>query len=298
MRNRIILAVTIFLILGVMTNWGHGESIAWYDMPDLENKSDIIVLGTISFKEGNVVLITDQILKGSTPKELTIINYTTTKWLKADFVENEEVLLFLKSIDASSARLSEGYYSKWPRPAVNGYSDIIGGASIESIAALVNEILRIESKTDINERIGILRSWLDSSDSLLNLLALQYAFWGHIWPNDPQHDYQKGVDRLTTLRELSGYAFKLIQSDIPSIQAGSIWLLRFADPERALPILISRITDPNDRVREFTRNVLNTFATNLRVGGEFEYDSNSPPEELVPVQRKWQEWYDNTDFDE
>lgn len=296
MRNRIILGITIFLILGVTAKGGHVESTAWYDLRDLENKSDIIASGTISFKDGNAVLVTDQILKGKAPKELTVINYTTIQWLKVDFVENEKVLLFLKSINESSAQLTEGYYAKWPRPATNGYSDIISKASIESIAGLVNEIFRIESKTDINDRIDILRNWLDSSDSLLNLLALQYVFWGHIWSNESAPNNQTAVVRDSILEQLSSNAFRFIQSDIPLIRAGSICLLKYMEPETALPILISKITDPNDRVREFTRNILYTFPPALTTGEGFDYGFDDPAEELLSVQRKWQEWYDDENF--
>jgi hypothetical protein len=293
MRSRIILTVTIYFILGVTVKSGHAEKTPWYNFRSLENKSDIIASGKILFKDGNPVLITDQILKGRAPEKLTIINYTSTKWLEVDFVENEDVLLFLRSIDENSAQLTEGNYAKWPRHTVNGYSDIVSEASIESIADLVNEIRRIESETEIGNRVDILRNWLDSSKSLLNLLALEYVFWGHIWSNESSPDSHAIVVRDSILEQLSIYAFRSIQSDIPLIRAGSIFLLKYADPESALPILINKITDSNDRVREFTRKALNSFPPAIKSGGRFDYDYNDSTEKLLPVQRKWQEWYDS-----
>jgi hypothetical protein len=208
------------------------------------------------------------------------------------------VILFLKSIDANTAELTAGATARWPRNYRGEYSSILERASAETITGLVNEILRIGSKTDINERIDILKSWLDSSDSLLNLVALQYALSSQIWPKGLSPDYQTGITKANMRKQLSGYAFKLIQSDSPSIQRESIRLLGYADPQQALPILIDKITDPNKGVRIATVVELRSIMRRLHIGEGFDYDSNSPPEELVPVQRKWQEWYDNTDFDE
>lgn len=256
------------------------------------SKSDIIASGNIMIKGGKTILVTDRILKGKAPKELTISNDPETGWTKVDFIEDEYVLLFLKSIDAGSAKLTAGGTAKWPKANAGEYSNILSRASIESIAGLVNQILRIESKTDIDDRVDILRDWLDSSDSLLNLIALQYALGGHIWSNEPSPDYQTSIIRNSILNGLSGYALRLIQSDSPLIQIESIKLLRYADPKSALPILIGKIADPNKGVRVSTIVVLRSFARRLDIAEGFDCDSNSPPEELLPVQRKWQEWYD------
>jgi len=298
MRNRIIFGIIVFLIFGATAKRGCTRSIGWSGLTDLVIKSDIIASGIISIKDGNTVLITDQILKGKAPKELTLIADTHPSIIGyVPLVENENVLLFLKSIDASSAELTLGsFLAKWPRPDMKEYSDIINDASPESIAGLVNEILRIESKSDINERVSILRGWLDSSDSLLNLIALQYAVNGHIWSKEPPTDDQALRNKLSILNQLSSYAFRLIQSDIPMIQAESIRLLQYAGPERALPILISKITDPNNRIRESTRNVFQRLSYKFNLGEEYNYGTDDSAEELLTIQRKWQEWLDEASF--
>ena len=292
MRSQIIFGIIIFLVLGISAKKGCTTSIGWSGLTDLAIRSDIIATGTISFKDGNTVLITDRILKGQASKEVIIINYFRIRRLEAIFTENENVLLFMKSIDANSACLTSDYLAKWPRNYISEHSNILDRASIESIAGLVNEILIIDSKTDIKTRIFILRHWLQSSDSLLNLVALQYVLSSHFWPEGLLPDYKKGITRHNFRKQLSGYAFKLIQSDSPSVQAKSIELLRYADPEQALPILISRITDTNNLVRNSTRNVLSGFEIGLQVGEGFDYTLHDTPEKLLSVQRKWQEWYE------
>lgn len=294
MRKRIILGIIVFLILGVTAKMGYTTSIGWNGLPDLVIKSDIIASGTISIKDGKTVLITDQVLKGEAPKELTLI-VNTNQYMEGavNFIDNENVLLFLKTIDASSAYLTAGDLAKWPRADwLRKYPDILNQASPESIAGLVKEILRIESTTDINERVGILRSLLDSSDSLLNLIALQYAVNNHIWSQKPYPDDQAVVARDSILEQLSSYALRLVQGDIQSIQEESIRFLQYADPKQALPILISKITASNTRIRASTHSVLKTFMIELKTGEGFNYNSNDSDEKLLTIQRKWQEWYE------
>lgn len=292
MRSRIIFGIIIVLVLGVTAKRGFTTSIVGGGLPDLAIRSDIIASGTVTSKAGKTILVTDRILKGKAPKEFTIDNVATVEWDKVDFVEDEYVLLFLKSIDTDIAKLIAGATAKWPRDTIGEYSSILERASVESIAGLVNQILRIESKTEIKERVDILRGWLDSSDSLLNLIALQYVLGGYIWSKEPSPDYQSSIDRNSILKGLSAYAFTLIQSDSPLIQAESIRLMRYADPERALPILISKITDPSKYIRSVTWSALKKFSYGKEMDDNCNYDSNSPREELIPVQRKWQEWYE------
>jgi hypothetical protein len=292
MRIRITLGIIIFLLLGVSAERGRTTSIWWSGLPDLAIRSDIIATGTVTTRDGKTIMITQRILKGEAPKELSIIDTIKVSWLVVKYDENEHVILFMKSIDAISAYLTSGFLAKWPRDTISEYSTILDRASVESIAGLVNQILRIESKTDIHNRIDILKAWLDSSDSLLNLVALQYVLSSHIWPEGLSPDYQKGITRYNVHKELSGYAFKLIQSDSPSIQEESIRLLRYADPALALPVLISKITDPNKYVREATSSVLFSLLHEEDLKDDLKYDYNESSEELLSVQRKWQEWYE------
>jgi hypothetical protein len=297
MKIRIIFAIFVFLIFGVTAKRSFSSSVSIGGLYGLVSKSDIIASGNIMIKEGKTILVTNQILKGKAPKELTISSDPKTGWRKVDFIEDEYVLLFLKSIDAGNAKLTAGGTAKWPKANVGEYSNILSRASVASVADLANQILDIESKTDIDDRVDVLRDWLDSSDSLLNLIALQYALGGHIWSNEPSPDYQTSIDRNNILNGLSGYAFKLIQSDSPLIQSESIRLLRYADHEQALPILISKITDPNRNIREATCSELMSFSHRKDMEDNLNYRFNDSPEELLSVQRKWQEWYDSADFD-
>ncbi len=292
MRSRIIFGIIIFLVLCVTAQRSFPTSVWGGGLLDLAIKSDIIATGTITFKDGKTILITDRMLKGKDPKELTINNRATIAWGKVDFVEDEYVLLFLMSIEADIAKLTAGATAKWPRDTIGEYSSILERASVESITGLVNQILRIESKTDINDRVDILRGWLDSSDSLLNSIALRYAIGGHIWSNEPSPDYQASIDRNNILNDLSDYAFKLIQSNSPLIQAESIRLLRYADPERALPVLISKITDTSRYIRGVSWSALQRLSSGRNMDDNYKYNPDDSPEELLSFQRKWQEWYE------
>lgn len=292
MRIRITVGIIIFLLLGVSAERGRTTSIWGGGLLDSAVKSDVIATGTVTIKGGRTILVPDRILKGKVPKELAIINENTIVWGKVDFVEDEYVLLFLKSIDASSAELIAGGTAKWPQVYTSEYSSILSRASVESIARLVNQILRIESKTNIHNRMDILRAWLDSSDSLLNLIAMQYALRGYIWSKEPSPDYQTSIDRNKILNGLSDYAFKLIQSDDLLTQAEAIKLLRYADPARALPVLIGNITDSSKYIRGATYSVLISAFYREKMGDIYKYNSDDPPEVLLPIQRKWQEWYE------
>jgi hypothetical protein len=298
MKNRIILAIIFFLFLGVTAKRGGTTDIPRYNLPDLVIKSDIIASGTVTIRDVETILVTDQVLKGQAPKKLNIIDNFGIQGVIVKYTENENVLLFMQSIDADSACLTSSYLSKWPRPnSMREYGNILDNTSPQGIADLVKEILSIEAKTDINDRLNILKSWLDSSDSLLNLIALQYVLSSHIWPKGLSPDYQTGFNITTIRKQLSGYAFKLIQSGSPSIQVESIRLLQYADPERALPILISKITDPNRNIREATCSELMSFSHGKDMDDNLIYRFNESPEELLSVQRKWQEWYDDANFD-
>jgi hypothetical protein len=299
MRSRIIFGITLILALNVAAKRGHTSFIPWSGLPDLVLKSDIIATGTISIEDGKTILITDRILKGHAPKRLTlIVNTSPYEEGAVPIVENENVLLFLKSINSDSAQLAAGDLGKWPRADwLRKNPNLLNNASPETIADLVNNILRVESRTNLNDRVDILKEWLDSSDSLLNLVALQYVLSSHIWPEGLSPDYKKGITMYNVRKQLSGYAFKLINSNNPGIREESIRLLRYADPESVFPVLINKITDPNKYVREATSSVLFSILHKKELNDDLKYDYNKSPEELLSVQRKWQEWYDNTDFD-
>ncbi|UCE67473.1 MAG: HEAT repeat domain-containing protein [Candidatus Zixiibacteriota bacterium] len=293
MRSGILIGIAIFLLLGVTAEKGCTVDIPWSGLPDLAIRSEIIAMGTVTSRDENTIMITERILKGRAPKELNIIDTIKVGWLAVNYVENEKVILFLKSVEANTAYLTSGYLSKWPRDTISEYSNILDRASVESIVGLVNQILYIESKTDLNDRVKIIKGWLDSSDSLLTLVALQYALSSHIWPEGLSPDYQKGITKNNVRKQLSGYAFKLIQSNNPEIQEESIRLLRYADSKSVLPVLINKITDPNKYVREATSSVLFSILHEKDLNDDLKYDYNESSEELLSVQRKWQEWYDN-----
>ena len=105
MRNRINLWIIVFLILGVTSKKSCADVMLWNGLPDLVIKSDIIASGTISIKYGKTILLTNHVLKGKAPKELAIVvGDNQYKAGAANLIENEDVLLFLKSLDANSAQ--------------------------------------------------------------------------------------------------------------------------------------------------------------------------------------------------
>jgi hypothetical protein len=297
MKIRNILGIAIILIFDAMVQRGYATIVPYSGLPNLVINSDFIATGTVSIKGVKAVLITDRILKGQVPREVTIVNIFEIHRFEAIFTENEKVLLFMKSMGGDSAYLTSDYWAKWPRKTIREYSNILDRASIAGVTGLVNEIFRIESETDINDRVEILKNWLGSSDVLLNLVALQYTLGFNIWSKEVPPDYETSIGRNVILKGLSEYAFKLIDSDSPLIRAESIRLLQFADQKRSLPILIEKITSPNKGVRAATKSVLTVISYEQKLDDNYKYDSNDSPEELLPVQRKWQEWYDNTDFD-
>jgi hypothetical protein len=297
MKIRVILAIAIFLVLSVTAKRGGTTEIPGYGLPDLVVKSDIIASGRVTISDGKAILVTDRVLKGQVPKNLTIIDCPGIKGMVVKYTEDQNVLLFLQAISSDSVCLTSSYLSKWPRSnSMQENGNILDNASPETIADLVNNILRVESRTNLNDRVDILKEWLDSSDSLLNLVALQYVLSSHIWPEGLSPDYKKGITMYNVRKQLSGYAFKLINSNNPGIREESIRLLRYADPEKALPILISKIIDPNRNIRAATCSVLMSFSRGEGMNDDLKYRSDELPEELLSVQRKWQEWYDNTDF--
>ncbi len=293
MRKRIILGIAIFLLLAVTAKRGGTTETPGYGLPDLVVKSDIIASGAITIRNGKIILVTDRVLKGRAPRNLTIIDCPGIKELIVKYTEDQNVLLFLQAISSDSACLTSSYLSKWPRSnSMQESGNILDNTSPESIADLVMEILGVEAKTDLNDRIDIIEGWLDSPDSLLNLVALQYVLSSHFWPEGLSPDYKKGITMYNVRKQLSGYAFKLIQSNKPGIREESIRLLRYADPESVFPVLINKITDPNKYVREATSSVLFSILHKKELNDDLKYDYNESPEELLSVQRKWQEWYE------
>ena len=294
MRKRIIIKVALLLILIVVAEKGYSTSIIWSGFPDLVIKSDIIASGTISIEDGKVFLLTEQVLKGRSPKKLSLV-VETSPYVEGSvkLVDNEHVLLFLKSIDISSAELTAGDLAKWPRADwLRKNPNALNDASPESIAGLVQKIQGIEDIKDIKRRIKILQGWFESSDTLLNIVALQYTLYGHIWSKQPSPDYQTSNNRDSILTQLSSYAFGLAESNSPIIQEESIRLLGYANPNQALPILINRIDDSNSRVRSTVHSALKIYITNYDMGEGFDYSSKDSLVKLLAIQKKWQEWYD------
>jgi hypothetical protein len=60
MRNRINLTIITLMVLIVLTPISHAGMTAWYDLPGLMAKSDIIASGIISIKDGIPIFSIDQ----------------------------------------------------------------------------------------------------------------------------------------------------------------------------------------------------------------------------------------------
>jgi hypothetical protein len=325
MTIKTLLRICVFVSLTLSSSKSFA-SIVWHTLPQLVHDSPTIVTGNITIQDQRIILNIEKTLKGQEHRQLRILYHHWFDVPDPQFKNGENVLLFLYIPDPNKERLmfpntpnpkegemylfGLGDQAKWPRvypekvdrhKPPRHYPKLQDNASLRDIEDVVERLLEIENAPNLDEKVKLCTEYIRSSNRLLQLTALQYAMWGHLWappPGEPRGRIPKEISRkrFNIRRNLSGevLSLSLVDSNEPSIRAESIRFLRYASPSQAMPNLIRRITDEDRLVRSVTSTVLNTLSMDLKITGSFvKYRPDEPPEHLRSIQHQWNDWWQN-----
>lgn len=322
-KNPLRMCVFVFLML---TSAQSQASVHYRSLPQLVHDAPTIVRGSITIQDEKIILNVEKTLKGQEHLRLRVLYLHWFDVPDPRFKNGEDVLLFLHIPDLKSdfARmafpdapepkkgemylLGLGDQAKWPRsypekPKKHEYYHhfprLQDNASLDAIQNVVEKLLEIENEPNLDEKVKLCTKYIRSPNRLLQFTAMQYAVWDYLWappPGKPGGSVPTEVarERFNILRNLSDevLSLSLVDSNEPSLRAESIRLLRYALPKKAMPHLISRITDEDKLVRSATRTTLNTMAYELKITGPFvKYKHDDHADRLKSVQQQWSDWW-------
>lgn len=308
----------------------HSESyglIHWHSLPNLIHEAPVIARGKISIQDKEIILDVEKTLKGQEHSKIAILYM---KWPEYEgtlpkFKDGENVLLFLtndikgyKPLVFNTPDMKKGELclfgfsdqAKWPRVYpekrkdnvyYHHYPKLQDTASLKAIEDVIEKLLEIENTKELEEKVKLCTEYIKSPNRLLQFTGMEYAIQGGLWAppigeKSSSISYETSKKRFSIMKKLGDeiISLSLVDSNEPSVCAEAIRFMRYAEPDKAIPLLIPKITDKDEDVRSATRTALKVIAGNLQITGSFvNYKSKDPVEKLKSVQQQWNEWWQN-----
>ena len=322
MKTKILFKICFLALLSVLSSKSYGK-IVWRSLPRLVHEAPVISKGKISIQNDTIILNVEKTLKGQEYTQITIlyIKYPEFEAALPKFKDGEETLLFLdpepyEPVFNIVEKLNKGEMylfglgdqAKWPRvypekpkgsEYYHHYPKLQDTASLEAIQGVVEKLLEIEKIQDLDKKTILCAEYIKSTNRLLQSTALEYAVHGYFWA--PPIGESRGaipkevsVQRTSIMKKLASevLSLSLVDSNEPSISEEAIRFMIYVEPEKAMPLLISKITDEDKGVRTATHTAINTIANNLKIKESFvKYEHDDSMENLKAIQQKWKNWF-------
>ena len=325
MNGNSLLRMCVFVFLPLIPAKSEA-TINYRSLPQLVHDAPTIVTGNITIRGEKIILNVEKTLKGQQHHQLRVFYLHWFEVPDPRFRNGERVLLFLHIPDLKSdfARmafpdapepkkgemylLGLGDQAKWPRSYpekpkkhvhYHHFPRLQDNASLDDIQDVVERLLKIENEPNLDEKVKLCIEHIRSPNRLLQFTVMECAVRGGLWappPGKPGGRVPNEVadKRRDVLRNLSRevLTLSLVDSNEPSLRAESVRFLRYALPKKAMPHLISRITDEDLIVRRETRTALNMQADWLNITGPFvKYKHDDHPDRLISVRQQWMNWW-------
>jgi hypothetical protein len=321
--------ICLLIFLSLLHSNSYG-SIVWRSLPKLIHEAPVIAKGKISIQDDKIILNVDKILKGQDSSQIIVLYRHWFEVPDPKFKDGEYVLLFLHTPDPNEDNLlfpntpplkegemylfGLGDQAKWPRiypvkpkrhEYYHHYPKLQDTASLEAIQDVVEKVLAIENAKSLEDKVKLCTEYIKSSNRLLQFTAVEYAIHGGLWAPPPGKPFpaishEVADKRNNILKKLADevISLSLVDSNEPSVCAEAIRFMRYAEPDKTIPLLIPKITDKDQDVRSATRTALNAIAGNLQITDSFvNYRSKDSVEKLKSVQQQWNEWWEENKDD-
>lgn len=326
MKTKNLFRMGLLILLSFLHSDSYGL-IHWQSLPKLIHEAPVIAKGKISTQDDKIILNVEKTLKGQEHSKITVFYM---KWPEYEgalpkFKDGENVLLFLtndikgyKSLVPDTPDLKKGELcllgfsnqAKWPRVYpekrkdnvyYHHYPKLQDTASLEAIQDVVEKLLQIENTKALEEKVKLCTEYIKSPNRLLQFTSMEYAIQSFLWAPPPgkpfpQIPHEVAAKHNNILKKLADevLSLSLVDSNEPSVCVEAIRFMRYAEPDKAIPLLIPKITDKDQDVRSATRTALNVIAGNLQITGSFaNYKSKDSAENLKSVQQQWNKWWEN-----
>ena len=317
------------MCLLILLSFLHSKSfglIHWQSLPQLVHEAPVISRGKISIEDEKIILNVEKTLKG---QEYSKIPVFYMKWPEYEgtlpkFKDGENVLLFLtndikgyKPLVPNTPDMKKGELclfgfsdqAKWPRVYpekrkdnvyYHHYPKLQDTASLKAIEDVIEKLLEIENAKALEEKVKLCTEYIKSPNRPLQFTAMEYATQSFLWAppageKSSSTSYETSKKRFNIMKKLADevISLSLVDSNEPSVCAEAIRFMRYTEPDKAIPLLIPKITDKDQDVRSATRTALNVIAGDLQITGSFvNYKSKDSIEKLKSVQQQWNKWWE------
>lgn len=260
----------------IVCGYVQGFSYVQYSIPELVDKAELIVIGTIA-TTGEPTIQVEKYLKSNGSNQLLLGMSLEGLQPYPEFIRGVPVMLFLNSPDETGRAYLFGLrdQSQWPKPE---RLDTYARADVADLERIVVAAQTALAGSTFDEYGRGVIAMLQSKDELLQLAGLDLALseltsrsWksGRAWPD--------------AYSQIAAYALPLLDSPNKDIRGRAIQLVGHAPNAVAAPALIPLITDPDKWCRSQVRVALGRVVTNCKMNDPLIMSWQPSPSNLQPI---------------